>query len=146
MSLRAQLIKDFLLTDPNLFFVYDAIDVRDFRYEVYTLRLYAVLTNGQKIFIDVKEPDVFFDIKLKDSLLIDSYLDEFKPASYEVINCQPFDSPYKHDFLHLYFENHNARRKVLQELKNRSDKLNNRLQEINDQKKKSYRVKTDIKK
>ena len=110
------------------------------------LRLYAVRTNGQKIFIDVKEPDVFFDIKLKDLSLIDSYLEEFKPASYETIKCQPFDSPYKHDFLRLYFENHNVRRKALQEIKNRSDELNNRLQEINDQKKKSYRVKTDINK
>ena len=48
----------------------------------------------------------FFDIKLKDKNLIDSYIDKFNPESYDVITKQSFDSTKKHEFIRLYFKTH----------------------------------------
>ncbi|RIB09469.1 hypothetical protein C2G38_2208844 [Gigaspora rosea] len=97
----------------------------------YLLRLYSVLENGQKFFIDIIEYDIFFDIKLRDLSLLNSYLEEFRDyGSYDIINKQPFDSTKKFNFICIYFSNHQKRRKALQSLKNKIENLNEELQKI----------------
>ncbi|CAG8856703.1 9795_t:CDS:1, partial [Gigaspora margarita] len=49
--------------------------------------------------------------------LIDSYIDEFNPESYDVITKQSFDSTKKHEFIRLYFKTHKERKEALNYLK-----------------------------
>ncbi|RIB02528.1 ribonuclease H-like domain-containing protein [Gigaspora rosea] len=137
---QSEIVATFEITDPNLFFVYEAVDASNYD-DGYLLRLYSVLENGQKFFIDIIEYDIFFDIKLKDPFLLNSYLEEFRDyESYDVINKQPFDSTEKFDFLRIYFSNHQKRRKALQSLKNKIENLNEELQKICDSKKTKKKI------
>ena len=77
--------------------------------------------------IDILIPDIFFDIKLDDSSLIDSYDKEFKPESYEEITKQPFDSGKKSDFLRLYYQNHKDRKKKLDSMIKKKQDLEDEL-------------------
>ena len=72
-------------------------------------------------------PDIFFDIKLDDSSLIDSYDKEFKPESYKEITKQLFDSGEKYDFLRLYYQNHKDRKKTLDLMIKKKQDLENEL-------------------
>ena len=108
MSKRTELINE---SESNLFFIYDAADSTD--KNNYILKLFIVKLDGTKHVIDILIPDIFFDIKLEDLSLIDSYNKEFKPKSYEEITKQLFDSEKKSDFLRLYYQNHKDRKKKL---------------------------------
>ena len=99
----------------NIFFIYEVVDASD--YKNYLLRLYSVCSNSQKITINIVIEDIFFNIKLKDKNLIDSYIDEFNPESYDVITKQSFDSTKKHEFIRLYFKTHKERKEALNYLK-----------------------------
>ncbi|RIB11114.1 ribonuclease H-like domain-containing protein [Gigaspora rosea] len=137
---RSEIVATFEITDPNLFFVYEAVDESNYD-NGYLLRLYSVLENGQKFFIDIIKYDLFFDIKLKDPSLLNSYLEEFRDnESYNVINKQPFDSTKKFYFLRIYFSNHQKCRKALQSLKNKIENLNEELQKIRDSKKTKKKI------
>ncbi|CAG8482982.1 9515_t:CDS:1 [Racocetra fulgida] len=116
---RKDLINSYKI--PDLFFVYEAVDA--FNYKNYLLHLFSVCTNGEKITINIIIKDIFFDIKLKSEELIDSYIDEFKPDSFEIIEKQPFDSK-KYNFIRLYFKTYKERKEALQSLKDKLDKLN----------------------
>ncbi|RIB04603.1 hypothetical protein C2G38_2221922 [Gigaspora rosea] len=74
---RLEIVAAFEITDPNIFFVYKAVDASNYD-DGHLLRLYFVLENGQKFFIDIIKYDIFFDIKLKDPSLLNSYLEEFR--------------------------------------------------------------------
>ncbi|CAG8852701.1 44443_t:CDS:2, partial [Gigaspora margarita] len=78
----------------NIFFIYKVVDTSD--YKNYLLCLYSVCSNSQKITINIVIEDIFFNIKLKDKNLIDSYIDEFNPESYDMITKQSFNSTEKH--------------------------------------------------
>ena len=100
--MRSELI---IPLNTNLVFVYDSIDYSD--YNNYYLRLYTVHQDGRKILINIEDDNIFFDIKLNNSITINSYIEEFNPQSYKEIERQPFNSTERYDFLHLYFKNHN---------------------------------------
>ncbi|RIB00556.1 hypothetical protein C2G38_2233870 [Gigaspora rosea] len=118
-SCAGKIVATFEITDPNLFFVYEAVDVSNYD-DGYLLRLYSVLENGQKFFIDIIEYDIFFDIKLKDSSLLNSYLEDFVITRATI--------------------NHQKHRKALQLLKNKIENLNEELQKIRDSKKTKKKI------
>ncbi|KAF0524907.1 hypothetical protein F8M41_014859 [Gigaspora margarita] len=99
----------------NIFFIYEVVDASD--YKIYLLYLYLVCSNGQKITINIVIENIFFDIKLKDKNLIDSYIDEFNSESYDVIIKQSFDSTEKYDFIRLYFKTYKEQKEALNYLK-----------------------------
>ena len=125
MSKRTELINE---SESNLFFIYDAADSTD--KNNYILKLFIVKLDGTKHVINILIPDIFFDIKLDDSSLIDSYDKEFKPESYEEIIKQLFDLGEQHDFLWLYYQNHKDRKKVLDSIIKIKDNLNDELDMI----------------
>jgi DNA polymerase elongation subunit (family B) len=127
MSKRSELIESEF--ESNLFFIYDAADSTNNKNE-YILQLYAVKLDGTKIKVNVLISDIFFDIRLHDSNLIDSYVEEFLPDSYEVIEKQPFDSGKKHEFLRLYFQNHRNRKKALDNMIQKKEEMFEELNRI----------------
>ncbi|RIB10506.1 hypothetical protein C2G38_2250719 [Gigaspora rosea] len=137
---RAEIVNKYQITDPNLFFVYKAVDASNYD-DWYLLYLYSVLENGQKFFINIIEYNIFFDIKLKDPSLLNLYLEEFNDyESYDIINKQPFDSIEKFNFLRIYFSNHQKHRKALQTFKDKVEHLNKKLQKIYDLKKTKKKI------
>ena len=94
------------------------------------MKLHAVQSDEKKISIDLLISDVFFDIKLNDEELIDKYIDEFEVDSYDTFYKQLFDLTEKYDFIHLYFAGAKKRKKALDIIREKENKLNDVLEEI----------------
>src|SRR5436190_4706639 len=108
--------------DPILFLPISVENSTDYRSKSYVLKLHGVLTNGQKVIVNIKNIKVFFDILIENVTInevIDTLNTQNIPFYHEIIEKYPIKgyNETKKKFLRVYTKNNQDRKDLINSVK-----------------------------